>query len=70
MELSVKLWDTARVAKPVHSLERDDEIEAGGDRFGPIGILKSAWMKRVGSSNFLRRLRLSSSICGEKSTNV
>ena len=40
MELSIELRDTARVAKLVHGLERNDEIEAGANPRCPIGFFE------------------------------
>jgi len=40
VKLSIELWDAARVTELVHGLQRDDEIEAGRNRGGPIVLFK------------------------------
>ena len=40
VKLSIKVRDAARVAKLVHGLERDDEIEAGANPRCPIGFFE------------------------------
>ena len=50
VELTIKLRDAARVAKLVHGLERDDEIEAG---VNPVNVARSVY-----DSNHMGRLKL------------